>query len=458
MRFNLGLTALLTSLLAASTGVAGMELDVNDPNSVKLVARELVSEIFRWYTGNTTGIPGRYADHYWWEAGALMGAMIDYWAITGDDGNNPTVMQAMLHQVGHNRDFEPLNVTRELGNDDQGFWALAALGAAERVFPDPPKDQPQWIALAQAVFNRQTTRWEDAYCGGGMRWQVVSLNAGWNYKNTISNGLYFQIGARLARFTGNMTYATLAEKSYDWMVDVGFLSPDFRVFDGGHIEAECKDTVYLQWTYNAAIILAGCANMYDITGDQKWKDRVDGYLKATEVFFTNDVMYEVACERKGSCNADQRSFKAYLSRFLGMTVQLCPWTADYILPKLRTSAVAAARQCDAGEFGKTCGMRWTQPTSDQTFEHGILGQTMSALECVQNTLIESVDPPATAKDRGTSEEDPTAGQSGESYEGLRDLDEDPIRPGEKAAAAILTVLVSGLVGGLAWFVTTDRVN
>lgn len=189
--------------------------------------------------------------------------MVDYWAFTGDAGNNPTVTTGILHQTGDDRNFEPSNVTQQLGNDDQSFWALAAMGAAERKYPDPPADQPQWLALVQAVFVRQTPRWDPATCNGGMRWQVMSFNNGWDYKNTVSNGLYFQIGARLARFTGNSTYATLAEKAYDWLVQVGFVSTDWKVFDGGHVEQSCQDIVRHQWTYNAGIVMAGCAVMYN---------------------------------------------------------------------------------------------------------------------------------------------------------------------------------------------------
>ena len=170
----------------------------------------------------------------------------------------------MLHQVGENRDYEPSNVTSQLGNDDQSFWALAAMTAAERMYPDPPEGQPQWLALVQAVFVRQSERWETEYCGGGMRWQVVPVNKGYNYKNTVSNGLYFQIAARLARFTGNKTYAQKAAEAYSWLESVGFISSAYKVFDGGHVEMQCRDIQRHQWTYNAGIVLAGAAAMYNI--------------------------------------------------------------------------------------------------------------------------------------------------------------------------------------------------
>ena len=63
--------------------------------------------MMEYYDGNLTGkIPGNFPQpYYWWEAGAAMGALIDYWFYTGDTTYNDIVTQAMLHQVGNDRDF-----------------------------------------------------------------------------------------------------------------------------------------------------------------------------------------------------------------------------------------------------------------------------------------------------------------------------------------------------------------
>jgi mannan endo-1,6-alpha-mannosidase len=115
----------------------------------------------------------------------MWGTLIDYWHLTGDDTYNPIVTQSMLWQVGPGEDYMPPNVTASLGNDDQGFWGMSAMLAAEVKYPDPPKDQPQWLALAQAVFNTQANpdRHDDT-CNGGLRWQIPLSNNGYNYKNS----------------------------------------------------------------------------------------------------------------------------------------------------------------------------------------------------------------------------------------------------------------------------------
>lgn len=115
----------------------------------------------------------------------MWGALMDYWATTGDSTYNDLVMQAMLFQVGPNKDYMPPNVTASLGNDDQGFWGMSAMLAAELKFPDPPSDKPQWLALAQSVFNTQADpARHDSTCNGGLRWQIPFANNGYDYKNS----------------------------------------------------------------------------------------------------------------------------------------------------------------------------------------------------------------------------------------------------------------------------------
>jgi mannan endo-1,6-alpha-mannosidase len=138
------------------------------------------------------------------------------------------------------------------------------MSAAETKFPDPPSNKPQWLALAQAVFNLQTSRWANDTCDGGLRWQIYPFNNGWNYKNTISNGCFFNLAARLAKYTGNQTYADWAEKMYDWVESKGLVSSDYRFFDGTDVLQNCTSINHIQWSYNAGVFLLGAATMYNI--------------------------------------------------------------------------------------------------------------------------------------------------------------------------------------------------
>ena len=221
-----------------------------------------------FYHGNEPGqTPGiLLKPYYWWQAGAMWGELIEYWSLTGDTQYNNLVSNSLVFQSGLDKNFMPQNASNEEGNDDQAFWAFSAMTAAELNFPDPPPDKPQWLALAQAVFNTQTKRWDMESCGGGLRWQILFTNPGWGYKNTISNGAFFQLAARLARYTGNETYATWANKAWDWLASTPNLTPDMVVNDGSDIKKNCTDANGIQWTYNYGTMLMGAANMYDIVG------------------------------------------------------------------------------------------------------------------------------------------------------------------------------------------------
>lgn len=220
----------------------------------------------KYYNGNQTGgIPGLLpGPYYWWEAGAMFGAMIDYWYYTGDPSYNDVVTQAMLFQVGPDDNYMPPNQSKSLGNDDQAFWGMAALSAAEINFPNPPSDQPQWLALAQAVFNSQALRWDNTTCAGGLRWQIFTFNNGYDYKNTISNGAFFNMGARLAAYTGNQTYLQWAERAFDWTQAIGLMSPTYAFFDGSNDQINCTELNHIQWTYNAGVYLLGAATMWNL--------------------------------------------------------------------------------------------------------------------------------------------------------------------------------------------------
>jgi len=194
----------------------------------------------------------------------MFGSLVDYWYYTGDPTYNNITTQALLFQSGPNFDYMPPNQTKTEGNDDQGFWAMAAMSAAEVKFPDPPANQPQWLALAQAVFNTQVVRWDNATCRGGLRWQIFTFNNGYNYKNTISNGCFFNLAARLGRYTGNTTYLRWAEETWDWTAGVGLMSNDYHFFDGTDVVINCTEVNHIQWSYNAGVYLLGAATMWNV--------------------------------------------------------------------------------------------------------------------------------------------------------------------------------------------------
>lgn len=185
-------------------------------------------------------------------------------------------------------------------------------------------------------------------------------------------------------------------------------------------------------------------------GSSTWGGRVEGMVQGASIFFSpaNNIMYEVACEPHGSCDTDNYSFKAYLSRWMAATTKMAPFTYDTIKPLLRASAQAAVSQCTGGQSGTMCGMIWTNNgVWDGTTG---VGQQMSVLETVQTNLIQQAKAPFTNKTGGTSKGNPGGGGQ-TSADPTQDA--SPIGTKDRAGAGILTTLVLiWLLGGLWWMV------
>ena len=384
----------------------------------------------------------------------MMMSLISYWSATGDSTYNAQVEEAIQWQSAENGDFMTRNQTRTEGNDDQGFWGFAAMEAAELNFPAPSDSNAfAWLSLAQGVFNTQVPRWDlpPSTCGGGLKWQIFPFNAGFNYKNSISNGCFFALGARLARYTDNQTYADWADKSYTWMQDVGLIDAQYNVYDGTDDEINCTAVNQQTFSYAGGVMLHGAAFMYNRTQEQKWRDRVDGHLKAiTDSFFPEDrqIMVEIMCEPYGNCNYDMRSFKAYLSRWMVLTAQLAPWTAPAIQPLLTASAQGAAQACSGG--GNVCGLKWDSGNYDGSTGPGEQMAAMSVFTALMAFLDRGVPLPVTANTGGTSEGDPNAG--GTDVAGHLGIP-GSITTGDRAGAGILaTLVVVAWLGGMAWMV------
>jgi mannan endo-1,6-alpha-mannosidase len=182
------------------------------------------------------------------------------------------------------------------------------------------------------------------------------------------------------------------------------------------------------------------------TTQQQWESRIRGIIKASSVFFENNVMYEVACEPSMNCDVDQQSFKAYLSRWMAASTKVAPFVGDLVSELLTTSASAAAKSCSGGDDGVTCGTKWTTGAWDNTWG---VGQQMNALEVIQGLLIDSVPGPVSNNTGGISVGDPSAGTGGDSSPGAPT---SQITTGDRAGAGIITaIILVGLLGG-AWYV------
>ncbi|KAL2190183.1 glycoside hydrolase family 76 protein [Thermothelomyces heterothallicus CBS 203.75] len=395
MRFFRSLKPALATT-AAIAAIAPKDLDISDPSSIKGVAKTIASGAMSYYSGTAEKFVDLPEPYYWWQAGALMGSMLDYSHYTGDKSYDRIIATALLAQVGPNFDFMLPSHFGQEGNDDQAFWGFAVMAAAERNFPQPDENVPSWLQLGANLWNSLASRWNTTACNGGLLWQIFASNPnGLDYKNSVSNGGLFQISARLARATGNNTYLEWAEKVWDWTEGVGMIDKDFNVHDGASASHNCTDINPVTFSYTAAIYMYGSAVMADVTGDKKWVQRTERILDAARSFFSpfpnaTNIMYEHACEQVGTCNADMRSFKGYLSRFAYAASVFVPSIRPVIEELWHPTAKAAAKSCSGGPDGTQCGQRWYYGGFDGTTG---LGEEMCALETIQGLLVGEAKPP-----------------------------------------------------------------
>ncbi|RTE84297.1 hypothetical protein BHE90_001159 [Fusarium euwallaceae] len=383
-------------MLALQTRAAGLlllahllpvhSLEIGSRDDILKTSKSLAADLIKFYQGNETGgIPGLLPEktsetedddvtYYFYQSGAFMSTYIDYWQLTGDETYNDLVMQGILHQVGQNEDFIPANQSLNVGNDDQAIWAMAALTAAEYGFPDPPKDEPQWLDLAENVFESQRLRWdievEEKTCDGGLRWQIAVINNGYDWKSAEANTFFFALSSRLARQTGNKTYVEYAEKVWDWLYDIELIDHDtLAVYDGSSVKSNCTQINKVQRSGAAASLAMGAAYLYNQTdGSSTWKSRVEKLTSSfVDTFFNKEGIFaEASCPKDAKCPRDLLTFKALSQRWLAVTSQIAPFTAETILKTLQKSA----EESDADKDG------------DDALE-----QTMGELAVVSNLLI-----------------------------------------------------------------------
>ena len=124
------------------------DLKIDDTASVKGVARTIAAGTMSYYPGTDEAFADLPAPYYWWECGALMGAMLDYSHYTQDSTYDKTLATALLAQVGPDFDYMLPSHFGDEGNDDQAFWGFAVMSAAERNFPQPDASVPAWLDLS----------------------------------------------------------------------------------------------------------------------------------------------------------------------------------------------------------------------------------------------------------------------------------------------------------------------
>jgi mannan endo-1,6-alpha-mannosidase len=90
-------------VLAAAYQIGAASLSTSSSGAISDTASTLASNLMGYYNPANVGVLP--APYYWWEAGGMWGAMLDYWHYTGDAQYNDQVAQAIISQAGPRDDF-----------------------------------------------------------------------------------------------------------------------------------------------------------------------------------------------------------------------------------------------------------------------------------------------------------------------------------------------------------------
>lgn len=339
--------------------------------------------------GNTPGILPS-GEYYWPESGEMWNILIAYWRDTGDSSYNDITAQGLLWQAGPDNNFLTANQTQLLTNDDQGMWGMAAMTAAEVNFTNPSdKPETQWFVMAKNVFDDLAGRWPQNgsdSCGGGLNEAVSTFTLGYDFKNSISTGMLFNLASRLAQLTGNTTYADWADKAWTWTEDIGFMD-NGTIYAGAGVEQNCTQVDRGQFSYTLGVFIEGAVHMYNSTaGSKVWEKRLSTLVGGVSAFTTDNCVPVETCERDvtdshSACSTNMLYYKSIFLQGLAASVQFAPYTAANLTCVFNASASAVAATCDdvtlmGTHNGTQCGFAWGTGKDDQSYG---AGQQMNAL-------------------------------------------------------------------------------
>lgn len=381
------LEILVTILLGKA---AALSLNTSNRDSVCSAASAIVTGELNYYEGiRYGGTVGLFQPpYYWWHSAEAFNGLIDYYSFCQSSNNTlkQIIQDALINQAGKNYDYMPSNQSSSEGNDDQGMWGMTLMQAVERKLPDT--DNHKWLDLLESLVKQLNGRWDSKTCLGGLRWQYDTSRNGYTYKNSITNGILFNLASRLAKFTGKQEYVDMAKKVWDWIKnDVKYVvneNGEYKINDGGHVDHNCQDVDKTQWSYIFGVFISGHAYLYSHTNDSQWLDSVQILWKSiASKFFKEKIMYEPSCMNDNKCNDDQRAFRSLLARNIKLAALEYPQINGDVLSYLTTTAQAVAKSCSGGSDGNTCGQNWSEGKWDGKYG---LGEQMCSLEVILSLI------------------------------------------------------------------------
>ena len=347
------LVALLLCVL--STPVCCAQ-DVTSPKEIRQRAEFGVKALQRWYDPAT----GLYLTTGWWNSANAITVVTDYMLASGSKkyvGVLKNTFERAQVTVPKEKWADPKKEMTGFPGflnkyyDDEGWWALAWIGAYDVTH------DARYLTMAQAIFEDMAGGW-DQTCGGGIWWSKDR-----KYKNAIANELFLSVAAHLGtRTQQGGTYNQWAAKEFKWFRGSGMINGDHLVNDGLVIDSEtgaCRNNGRTIWTYNQGVLVGALAEWSRSNWDAGVLDEAKLIADASLVHFADKsgVLHE-PCEPK--CGADGAQFKGIFVRNL---VALNAVAAD----ARYTTAIAVNAESIWGKSRteeSTFGLVWSGPPEE----------------------------------------------------------------------------------------------
>jgi predicted alpha-1,6-mannanase (GH76 family) len=325
----------------------------------------------QWYDPAT----GLYRGTGWWNSAHALEAELATSQLHGDDrgARRAALTYARNEQHGFRDDDY---------YDDEGWWALTWISAFDAT------GDPRYLRTARSLFDDVAASW-DQTCGGGVWWSRAR-----DYKNAITNEVFIELAARLARHDTEIDHAATARyrawalRGWQWFLHSGMINSAHLVNDG--LDASCHNNGRTTWTYNQGVILGAATDLHRLTGDRA-PLRVAGAIADAAIVTLRgpDGILHEPCEGVpsatmvwgatiGGCGADGPQFKGIFIRYLTELTRTAPAPRyrDFVL----RNAVAIWQRARGPHTD--FGLIWSGP-----FDIADAARQSSALACLNSAQL-----------------------------------------------------------------------
>ncbi|MBD1822726.1 glycoside hydrolase family 76 protein [Cyanobacteria bacterium FACHB-DQ100] len=268
----------------------------------------------------------------WWNAANALETTIDYSRTTNQSTYRHIISNTYNKQ-------KSTGFTEADVYDDQGWWALTWIKAYDLT------GEKRYLNTAKAIFRDMTKGW-DSKCGGGMWWRKDR-----QYKNAITNELFFTIAIRLHQRTvndyGKGSYLDWSKRGWNWIKRSGMINRQNLINDG--LDDRCRNNGQTTWTYNQGVVIGGLVGLYKSTKDRSYLNQAHTIANATIQHLSRNGVLREPCEP--NCGEDGPQFKGIFIRNLAYLHQTSPNSRYRDFMVKNASSVWAKSRNDRHQFG-----------------------------------------------------------------------------------------------------------